>query len=193
MFDYLKGKVENKRVDGVTIDINGVGYKVQISLNTYSQLKNEIEKLYIYNYIREDMFTLYGFYSEEEREFFQILINASGIGPKIAMAILSTYSVEDLKGHIEREEIKMLTKIPGLGLKKAQKLVVDVKDKVTTKLKTIQPGEHKILNGFRDDVYLAMESLGYNEKDINTLLEKEDFSKYEKLEDAIKGVLKKVK
>lgn len=193
MFDYIKGKVVTKRVDYVTLDVGGIGYKIVISLNTYAKVLNEVEKLFIYNYIREDMFTLYGFYSEEEREFFQILINASGIGPKIAMAILSTYGVEELKGHIEREEIKMLTKIPGLGLKKAQKLVVDVRDKVNTKLKSIQAGESMIVNGYREDVFMAMESLGYNEKDINGMLDKEDFSQYSKLEDAIKGVLRKIK
>lgn len=193
MFDYIRGKVETKRVDYVTIDVGGAGYKIFISLNTYSKIGEGIEKLYIYNYIREDTFTLYGFYTEEEREFFQILINASGIGPKIAMAILSTYSVEELKGHIEREELKMLTKIPGLGIKKAQKLVVDVKDKVISKLKLVTAGETVQLSGYREDVYMALESLGYNEKDITGMLDKEDFSKYTKLEDAIKGVLKKIK
>jgi Holliday junction DNA helicase RuvA len=80
MFDYIKGQIVNKKVDSVSLDINGIGYKIHISLNTFEKIKEKECKLYIYNYIREDAYILYGFYDESEREFFEKLLSVSGVG-----------------------------------------------------------------------------------------------------------------
>lgn len=196
MFEYIKGKVASKRVDYAVIDVGGIAYRLYISLSTYDKIREENVKLYIYNHVREDAFVLYGFYTEEERDMFATLLNASGIGPKIAVAILSTYETEELRSLILMEEIKMLTKIPGLGIKKAQKLVLDIKDKLKNKTISIDSAaveKNSVKNNIKEDVYLALESLGYNEKDIAGLLGKEDFGKFQTVEEAIKVVLKNIK
>lgn len=196
MFEYIKGTVALKKVDYAVIDVGGIAYRLYISLSTYDKIRNEVEKLFVYNHVREDAFVLYGFYTEEERDMFATLLNASGIGPKIAVAILSTYETDELRDLILMEEIKMLTKIPGLGIKKAQKLVLDIKDKLKNKVVTVgttPQGKSIERNNIREDVTMALESLGYNDKDINALLGKEDFSKYQTVEEAIKIVLKNIK
>ena len=121
MFDYIRGKVTNKKVDYVTLDVNGIGYKIHISLNTFDKVKESEVRLYIHNYVREDAFILYGFYDENEREFFEKLLSVSGVGAKLAIAILSTFNVKDLKHMILNEDINLLIKVPGLGVKKGKK------------------------------------------------------------------------
>ncbi|WP_320045988.1 Holliday junction branch migration protein RuvA [uncultured Ilyobacter sp.] len=195
MFEYLKGELSLKKLEYAVIDVNGIGYKVNISLKTYEKLVlGEETKLYIYNYIREDMFKLIGFAEEKERNLFEILINVNGIGVSLALAILSTFDVEGMRDIVFREDVKLLTKVPKLGIKKAQKLIVDVKDK----LKGLQLGEgaagssslknHQI----EEELYMALESLGYSQKDIEKLVTREEIMAYEGIEAAIKDVLRKI-
>ncbi|ADO82199.1 Holliday junction branch migration protein RuvA [Ilyobacter polytropus] len=195
MFEYLKGELTLKKLEYAVVDINGIGYKVNISLKTYEKLVlGEKTKLYIYNYIREDMFKLIGFAEEKERNLFEILINVNGIGVSLALAILSTFDVEDMRDIVSREDVKLLTKVPKLGIKKAQKLIVDVKDK----LKGLQLEEgasgSTASKGIQieEELYMALESLGYSKKDIEKLVTREEIMAYEGIEAAIKDVLKKI-
>ncbi|WP_321327999.1 Holliday junction branch migration protein RuvA [uncultured Ilyobacter sp.] len=195
MFEYLKGELTLKKLEYAVLDINGIGYKVNISLKTYEKLSlGEKTKLYIYNYIREDMFKLIGFAEEKERNLFEILINVNGIGVSLALAILSTFDVEDMRDIVSREDVKLLTKVPKLGIKKAQKLIVDVKDK----LKGLQLEEgasgSTASKGIQieEELYMALESLGYSQKDIEKLVTREEIMAYEGIEAAIKDVLRKI-
>lgn len=194
MFEYIEGKIAIKKVDYVAVEVGGIAYRIYISLNTYDKLTKDQERLYIHNYVREDLFVLYGFFEEREREFFQKLINVSGVGAKLAIAILSTFNISDLKRIITSEDIKMLTKVPGLGKKKAQKLIVDIKDKLPANL-TIEDSEDSNTikaKELEENIYLALGSLGYSNKDIDKFVSREDIENYANIEEAIKDILKKI-
>lgn len=195
MFDYIKGQIANKKVDSVSLDINGIGYKIHISLNTFEKIKEKECKLYIYNYIREDAYILYGFYEESEREFFEKLLSVSGVGAKLAIAILSTYTVKDLKQIILNEDINLLIKVPGLGVKKGKKLILDVKDKLPVNLTLEDSFENKDsirISELEENIYLALESLGYSNKDIDKFVEREKIKEYKNIEEAIRDILRKI-
>lgn len=195
MFDYIKGQIVNKKVDSISLDINGIGYKIHISLNTFEKIKEKECKLYIYNYIREDAYILYGFYEESEREFFEKLLSVSGVGAKLAIAILSTYTVKDLKHIILNEDINLLIKVPGLGIKKGKKLILDVKDKLPVNLTLEDSFENKDsirISELEENIYLALESLGYGSKDIDKFVEREKIKEYKNIEEAIRDILRKI-
>lgn len=195
MFDYICGEVASKKVDSVTIDVNNIGYKIYISLNTFEKIGTERAKLFIYNYVREDMFLLYGFYNESERDFFEKLIGISGVGAKLAIAILSTFNVKDLKQIIISEDIKLLTKVPGLGEKKGKKLILDIKDKLPVNLTLEDSFESKDsirISELEENIYLALESLGYSNKDIDKFVDREKIKDYKNIEEAIKDILRKI-
>lgn len=195
MFDYICGEVASKKVDSVTIDVNNIGYKIYISLNTFEKIGTERAKLFIYNYVREDMFLLYGFYNESERDFFEKLIGISGVGAKLAIAILSTFNVKDLKQIIISEDIKLLTKVPGLGEKKGKKLILDIKDKLPVNLTLEDSFESKDsirITELEENIYLALESLGYSNKDIDKFVDREKIKDYKNIEEAIKDILRKI-
>ena len=166
MYEYIEGKITVKKVDYVAIDINGAAYKIFISLKTYESIQNSVEKLYIHTYVREDILKLYGFYSEEERTVFEIVLNATGVGPKAAVAILSTYTTEEIKEIITKEDVKMLSKVPGIGAKKGQKLILDIKDKMNLLNVTGSEKKTSSTSMLEQDILLAMESLGYGAKDL---------------------------
>lgn len=195
MFEYISGKLAIKKVDYVGIDVGGIAYKVYISLNTYDKLVGEEVKLFIHTYVREDAFILYGFINESEREFFEKLISISGVGAKLAIAILSTFNVTDLKRIIMSEDIKLLTKVPGLGAKKGKKLIVDIKDKLPANL-TLEDNS-EVVDGIKasemeENIYLALQSLGYASKDIDKFVSRDDIANYKDIEEAIKDILKKI-
>ncbi|MBN1469665.1 MAG: Holliday junction branch migration protein RuvA [Fusobacteriaceae bacterium] len=195
MFDYICGEVASKKVDSVTIDVNNIGYKIYISLNTFEKIGSDRVKLFIYNYVREDMFLLYGFYNESERDFFEKLIGISGVGAKLAIAILSTFNVKDLKQIIISEDIKLLTKVPGLGEKKGKKLILDIKDKLPVNLTLEDSFESKDsirISELEENIYLALESLGYSNKDIDKFVDREKIKDYKNIEEAIKDILRKI-
>ncbi len=195
MFEYISGKIAIKKVDYVAIDVGGIAYKIYISLNTYDKLTLNEAKLFIHTYVREDAFILYGFINESEREFFEKLISISGVGAKLAIAILSTFNVTDLKRIIISEDIKLLTKVPGLGAKKGKKLIVDIKDKLPANL-TLEDNNEVVdgikANEMEENIYLALQSLGYANKDIDKFVSREEILNYKDIEEAIKDILKKI-
>ena len=202
MFEYIKGELTVKKIDYVALEVNGVAYKIFISLKTYDKLTENIEKLFIYTNVKEDDFSLYGFKTESERELFKALVSISGVGPKLGLAILSTFNTKEVIDIVIEENVKFLVKVPGLGQKKAQKLIVDLKDKVK-KLNVIeitQDGNDGTISSMsstkalmmKEDLKLALESLGYSNADVSKWIKDEEIEKYERIEDAIRDILQKI-
>ena len=203
MFEYIFGKLAIKKVDYVAIDINGLAYKIYISLKAFEKL-NEIgkdEKLYIFTNVKEDNISFYGFKTQNERELFKELIMISGVGPKLAIAILSTFEVKEVIEIVSVDEIKIFTKVPGLGLKKAQKIILDLKDKVK-KLNISESFEEKNKNSqinfnseiliLKEDLKLALDSLGYQNEDVSKWITDEELCEIGDISEVIKIVLQKI-
>lgn len=182
MYEYLKGKVEIKGLNLVSIEVNGVGFRVLCSHKTSGNIQeNKEEKLFIHTYVREDAIKLYGFYKEEEREIFELLISVSGIGTKLALDILSAYDIEQLVNLIKNENVELLTKVSGLGTKKAQKLILEVKDKLPALASEMDMN-------MREDIIMGLQSLGYSRKEILEKTKKINFN-YSSIQEGIKEIL----
>lgn len=174
MIGRLTGILAEKRLPNqALVDVNGVGYEVELPMSSFAQLPQEGEKvqLTIHHVVREDASLLYGFSSPKEREAFRLLIKVSGIGPKSAILILSGLSAEELYRVINRDDLASLTKVPGVGKKTAERLIIELRDKV----KNLAPaaGFDDLLGGtdpitadpqvITDDAIEALVSLGYNQ------------------------------
>jgi len=132
MIGQLRGRLADKRPNQVLVDVGGVGYLVQVPLSTFAslgELHTEVTLL-IHTHVREDAFSLYGFLSSREKHFFELLLSASGVGPSLALKILSGMSVEELVPAIRGGDLARLTRIPGVGRKTAERIVVELKDKL---------------------------------------------------------------
>lgn len=198
MFEYLKGKIDYKKPEFAALDIGGVGYKVYISLKTYDKLKvGDTTKMYIYNFIKEDSFKLIGFLEERERVMFEMLLSVSGIGVSLGLSILSSFDIEEIRKVVADEDFKTLKKVPKLGEKKSKQIILDLKTKLGS-LEMISSGglftsEIDVSLQIMEEVYLALESLGYSRKEIDSLVTREELKKLESIETAIKFVLKKIR
>lgn len=132
MIDFIEGTLAEKTPAHLTVDVGGVGFRLNIPMSTYEKVGNPGTKarLLTHLYVREDILQLYGFATQDERELFELLLTVSGIGPKVAQAILSGMSVSGLRQRVVTEDVKGLMVIPGLGRKMASRLVVELKDRL---------------------------------------------------------------
>lgn len=198
MLAFLKGTLEIKQPTYVILDINGIGFEINIPFSTFNSLKEEGSEIKIltYLYIKEDIVTLYGFATEEERKMFKQIITLPGTGPKIALSLLSCMSVEKIKSSIIHEEIDVLQKVPGIGKKKAKKLILELKEKIEKIFPRISLDLNKKIK--TEDTYIsnaisALISLGYNYKNASEAVEKAaKENKSIALEELIKKALEKV-
>ncbi|MBI5327472.1 MAG: Holliday junction branch migration protein RuvA [Deltaproteobacteria bacterium] len=164
MIAHVKGKIIHKSPESVIIDVAGVGYEVHIPLSTYYKLPEmeEYVSLNTYTHIREDAMQLYGFFTQREKEIFQLLIAVSGVGPRLARNILSGIPADDLASAISSADIARLKAIPGIGGKTAERLVVELKDKMTAVSGVRGQGSGvRGDDGMSRDVYSALVNLGY--------------------------------
>jgi Holliday junction DNA helicase RuvA len=164
MIGQLRGRLAEKRPNQVLVDVGGVGYVVQVPLSTYAalgDLHTEVTLL-IHTHVREDALALYGFVSAREKHFFEMLLSASGVGPALALKILSGMSVEELVPAIRGSDLARLTKIPGVGRKTAERMVVELKDKLEgVAVETERPAASSA-PGIEADVISALVNLGYD-------------------------------
>lgn len=132
MIEHIKGTVVSKEPTRVVIDVNGVGYGLSIPLSTYTRLagKGCVQGLWSWLHVRDDALQLFGFHTEEEREIFKLLINVSGVGPRMALGIISALTAKDFIEAVRNSDIALLVSIPGIGKKKAERLLLELKDKV---------------------------------------------------------------
>jgi len=170
MIEYIRGILAEKDISRVAVEASGVGYAVSIPLSTYEKLPEpgrEI-KVYIHYYMREDDVSLYGFASKDEREVFRHLITVNSVGPKVAMGIMSGVSVDDLAAYVNSGNSAALRKIPGVGPKTAERIIVELKGKLTGYAggMTAQSAKSSASGGRREEAYAAMISLGYNDKQV---------------------------
>ena len=177
MIDFLSGTLAVKAPTNIVIEINGVGFDLQISLNTFHNLPDEGEKVHLktYLHVREDILQLYGFSDMEERLIFKGLISVSGVGPKLAQTILSGLKSSELLEAIQQSDLVRLTSISGVGNKTAQRLVIDLKEKFTQwGLVPESTGEHKILvlTTTEKEALMALMSLGYKKPIVEKALAK---------------------
>ncbi len=132
MYDYIKGTVEDLSPAETVIECCGIGYRLQISLNTYDRLQGQNEvKIYVYHHLREDEETLYGFCDKEERRIFTLLIGVSGIGPNTARMMLSSLTADEVSTAIASGDVNRIKGVKGIGLKTAQKIIIELKDKIS--------------------------------------------------------------
>ncbi|MGL5568450.1 MAG: Holliday junction branch migration protein RuvA [Cetobacterium sp.] len=195
MFEYLNGVIKIKKPEYLAVDVNGVGYRVYITLKTYDQVQvGEKKELYIYNVIKEDAFKLVGFLQERERVLFEMLIGISGIGLSLALSIMSTFSIDNIREIVLTEDFKTLKRVPKLGEKKSKQIIIDLNNKIKTlNLMSMEdPSGDMLNNSIEEELYMALDSLGYSKKEIDSMISKDELNSYSTLEEAIKGVLKKI-
>ena len=193
MYEYIRGTLIQKAPNSAVIDVQGIGYSLEISINTFEALPqlNETCQLRTYLYVREDAQRLYGFATEKERNLFLELTGVSGIGPKVALGILSGGTVEEVKQRIIDEDVSALKRFPGIGPKTAKRIILELRETLTPSEEAGVAGEVAGIQKNQEAV-LALESLGYSrtqaEKAVKAILKQDEG--IDNVEDLIKRALK---
>ena len=197
MIGFLRGQVAALKTDYCLLDVNGVGYRVFVAGSTRNKLRlKEEAQLFTYMNVYQDGITLYGFASEEEYDIFQLLIGVSGIGPKVALGILSAITVESLCKAIQNKQTTVLTKLPGIGKKSAERLILELKDKVAfaaaddaAEILTLDM-EGPVGDDMMSEAQAALVALGYSQAEIAPVIKKA--TKCRTTEEVIKFALKQL-
>ena len=173
MIGSLRGKLIEKRPNQILLDVGGVGYQVQIPLSTFAVLGplHQEHTLLIYAHVREDQFSLYGFLTAREKQCFELLISASGVGPSLALKILSGMGIEQLVPAIRKGDLAQLVQIPGVGRKTAERVVVELRDKLAV-IDVPEAGKPVTTSQLESDVASALVNLGYDQRSAEHAIEK---------------------
>lgn len=179
MFAYIKGSLEEKANNFVVIDVSGIGYQIFMSESAIQKLGElgEIVKVYTHYHVREDNISLYGFVSNEELKMFELLLSVSGIGAKSAITMLSNITPSNFVLAVITNDVSKLTKIPGIGAKTAQRIILELKDKLKTESTISKTEETRTViekSEVIDEAVAALQILGYNKKEIEKAFEKID-------------------
>lgn len=192
MIGYLTGKLISSKPTQIILDVNGVGYLVNISISTFEKIsEKESVSLFIHTSVKEDSITLFGFYTQSEKEMFELLISISGIGPKVSLGILSGIAVDDLKDAIANGNVSRLIAIPGIGRKTAERVVLELRNKVDS----IKSDGSIKETSVKEEAVSALATLGYQrqiaEKVVRDLLaENPNYSLEELIRKALTGLNK---
>lgn len=201
MYAYIKGILAEITEDAIIVENQGIGYEIAVPGQVFDYLPSvgEEVKIYTYHYVREDAILLYGFLTKEDVRIFKMLIGVSGIGPKGALAILSVLSTDDLRFAILGDDAKAIAKAPGVGAKTAQRVIIELKDKLSLEdafeQKLANQAQKAELNpavGVKNEAILALTSLGYSQSEALKVLQGIEISPDDQVEDVLKMALKQI-
>ena len=181
MYSYIKGIVTEQGLNYIVLENNNIGYKINVA-NPFSYVINNEYKIYLYNHVREDEYSLYGFKTNDELDLFMKLLNVKGLGPKVASVFFATGSLNGIIDAINRENILYLTKFPKVGEKLAKQIILDLKGKINIDTDNVSDDDTT------DDLVGVLESLGYKNPEIKKVIVNVDKSK--SIEDQVKDALK---
>ena len=198
MYAYIKGELAEINTDHIVIEAGGIGYQVFISLQTFDYLPSVGEnlKIYTYLYLREDAMILYGFLTKDDLELFKLLISVSGIGPKGGLAILSTLEADDLRFAILSGDAKAISKAPGVGGKTAQRVILELKDKLSleeafeAKTEHVQKNAAAAGGSVKNDAVMALTALGYSSTESLKAVSAVEITEDMDVEEVLKAALK---
>ncbi len=198
MYAYIKGELAEINTDHIVIEAGGIGYQVFISLQTFDYLPSVGEnlKIYTYLYLREDAMILYGFLTKDDLELFKLLISVSGIGPKGGLAILSTLEADDLRFAILSGDAKAISKAPGVGGKTAQRVILELKDKLSledafeAKTEHVQKNVAVAGGSVKNDAVMALTALGYSSTESLKAVSAVEITEDMDVEEVLKAALK---
>jgi Holliday junction DNA helicase RuvA len=173
MISQIRGQLAGVGGDSIVVDVNGVGYKAFMPLSEIGRLPGAGEevRLFVTTYVREEILALYGFLDEPQRDLFEMLLGVSGVGPRVALAILSVLTADELLNAISSDDARQLQRAPGVGLKLAQRLVIELRDRVARVPRSAGSATPAAYNAASDAVE-ALQSLGYNRTEANKAVEK---------------------
>lgn len=201
MYAYIKGILAEITEDAIIVENQGIGYEIAVPGQVFDYLPSvgEEVKIYTYHYVREDAILLYGFLTKEDVRIFKMLIGVSGIGPKGALSILSVLSTDDLRFAILGDDAKAIAKAPGVGAKTAQRVIIELKDKLSLEdafeQKLANQAQKAELNpavGVKNETILALTSLGYSQSEALKVLQGIEISPDDQVEDVLKMALKQM-
>lgn len=199
MYSYIKGELAEVNTDHIVIDVSGIGYMIYIPAQSLNYLPGigEMLKVHTYLYMREDAMILYGFLTKDDLEMFKLLITVSGIGPKGGLAILSTLSSDDLRFAVLSGDSKAISRAPGIGSKTAQRVIIDLKDKLSLEdafEKKLEHENEKINvssnSQVKNDAVMALNALGYSSTESLKAVSKVEITENMDVEDVLKAALK---
>ncbi len=197
MIAYLEGKLIEKNPTHLVLEVNGVGYSINIPVSSYAAIgeAGQTVKVLTHQYVRQDELRLYGFASRQEKGLFELLISVNGVGPRVALGILSSIPVQDFQRSVLGEDLDVLTHISGVGKKTAQRLIVELKEKLSKVDLGIGEGleaKERVTIASDEEAVLALVSLGYNKLDARKAVQKVNSESEESLpiEEMIKKALR---
>lgn len=188
MIGFLRGRVAGRTNDGCFIDVGGVGYRLICSTRTLAALpaSEEPVKLFTHTHVREDALALFGFHSEAEQRFFELLVGVNGVGPKVALAVCSAFSPEDLRRALVTGDVPAISSVPGIGKKTAQRIVLDLKEKMSLPdLEIVGAGPETVARARS-----ALENLGYSSGEVRVALNELTVTDEDSVEDVVRNALK---